>query len=114
MGVDTSDLDDAAEEQDAAARKAAQADAETQVMGLSYATRFKGWVVCMMIAGIFMTLAFVIGLPVLALRPSKVHEREAIERDSTFPSLPEERDADVGFSCKGGFRRGGGGVDVRS
>ena len=58
------------EGEDEASPSASQ-DAEATVMGLSYATRFKGWVICVFVAGLFMFLAFAIGLPVLALRPSK-------------------------------------------
>lgn len=41
------------------------------LFGLSYQTRFKGFVATIMLASFFMFLAFFIGLPVIVLRPQK-------------------------------------------
>ena len=65
VGVNVGDADEEGQQ------ASMSTDAESTVMGLSYATRFKGWVVCVFVAGLFMTLAFVVGLPVLPVRPSK-------------------------------------------
>jgi ABC-type amino acid transport system permease subunit len=40
-------------------------------MGLSYATRFKGFVVTLLLSLAFFLLAFFVGLPALLLRPHK-------------------------------------------
>jgi hypothetical protein len=44
---------------------------ETTLFGLSYQTRFKGFVATVMLSGFFFFMAFIIGLPVVVIRPSK-------------------------------------------
>jgi hypothetical protein len=42
-----------------------------ELFGLSYQTRFKGFVATVMLASFFMFMAFFIGLPVIVIRPQK-------------------------------------------
>lgn len=45
--------------------------APSNLFGISYQTRFKGFVTCVLLAAVFFFLAFAIGLPVIVLRPHK-------------------------------------------
>ena len=49
----------------------AEATKDESLFGLSYATRFKGFVATVLLAGFFFFMAFLVGLPVIVLRPSK-------------------------------------------
>lgn len=51
--------------------EATQSKTETLIMGLSYQTRFKGFVASVALSNLFFFLAFMIGLPVILLRPHK-------------------------------------------
>mmetsp|Transcript_21285 Transcript_21285/g.48023 ORF Transcript_21285/g.48023 Transcript_21285/m.48023 type:complete len:238 (-) Transcript_21285:756-1469(-) len=44
---------------------------EQSLFGLSYQTRFKGFVASVLLSGFFFFMAFFIGLPVIVVRPSK-------------------------------------------
>jgi|AntAceMinimDraft_5_1070358.scaffolds.fasta_scaffold26219_1 hypothetical protein len=44
---------------------------DTSMFGLSYQTRFKGFVATLMMSGFFFFMAFIVGIPVIVVRPSK-------------------------------------------
>ncbi|CBN73959.1 conserved unknown protein [Ectocarpus siliculosus] len=51
--------------------EAAAPDTDAVIMGMSYQQRFKGFVVSLLLSVAFFVLAFVIGLPMIMLRPHK-------------------------------------------
>eukprot|EP00611_Tribonema_gayanum_P032146 TRINITY_DN9479_c0_g2_i2.p1 TRINITY_DN9479_c0_g2~~TRINITY_DN9479_c0_g2_i2.p1 ORF type:complete len:240 (-),score=27.18 TRINITY_DN9479_c0_g2_i2:222-941(-) len=46
-------------------------EADSVILGLSYAQRFKGFVATLLLSAVFFVLAFFVGLPVVVLRPHK-------------------------------------------
>lgn len=44
---------------------------ESSLFGMSYQTRFKGFVASVMLASFFFVMAFLVGLPLVVVRPSK-------------------------------------------